>query len=159
MLGQVTGYHKGYRGLRHERTVTIYVSDRWVVEDRLISKESHTYRLHWLLPDWEWEVESRDQRVEIVLKSPYGKVVLALQTDQQVSSLHSLVSLARAGEVIYGTRDVLPFEGWVSPTYGVKEPALSLAIEIKANQGVLFLSQFTFPKIDKTVLEMNSIGL
>ena len=172
VLGQVTGYHKGYRGVRHERTVTVYADERWVVEDKflsgkyarggvlaagdgggsnfgigskLISKEPHTYRLHWLLPDWEWEVESRDQRVEISLKSPCGKVVLALQTDQQVSSLHSLVSLARAGEVVYGTRDVQPFEGWASPTYGVKEPALSLAVEVQSDRTIQFTTEFIFP--------------
>jgi len=146
VLGQVMGYHKGYRGVRHERTVTVYADERWMVEDRLISKELHTYRLHWLLPDWEWEVESRDQRVEIGLKSPHGKVILAFQADQQVSSLYSLFSLVRAGEVVYGTRDAQPFEGWVSPTYGAKNPALSLAIELTSVREALFLSEFVFPK-------------
>ena len=145
VLGQVVGYHKGYRGVRHERTVTVYDDERWVIADKLISKEPHTYRLHWLLPDWEWEVESRDQRIEIGLRSPHGKVVLAFQTDQQISSLYSLFSLVRAGEVIFGTRDVQPFEGWVSPTYGEKNPALSLAFEVQSGQTTQFTTEFIFP--------------
>jgi hypothetical protein len=145
VLGQVTAYHKGYRGLRHERTVTVYAGERWVVEDKLISKEPHTYRLHWLLPDWEWEVESREERIEISLQSPHGKIILGLQISPQLSNLQSLLSIVRAGEVIYGTRDVLPFEGWVSPTYGVKEPALSLAFEVQSDHTLQFTTEFIFP--------------
>ncbi|HEX9180279.1 MAG TPA: hypothetical protein VF859_07800, partial [Burkholderiales bacterium] len=32
-----------------------------------------------------------------------------------------------AGEYLHGTGDPDPVRGWVSPTYGIKEPALSLA--------------------------------
>lgn len=145
VLGQVTGYHDGYPGVRHKRTVTVYTDERWVVEDRLISEEPHIYRLHWLLPDWEWDIESRDQRVKIGLRSPHGKVVLAFQTDQRFSNLHSLFSLVRTGEVVYGMRDVQPFEGWVSPTYGKKNPALSLAFEVQSVQSTKFTTEFIFP--------------
>ncbi len=145
VLGQVMAYHKGYHGVRHERTVTVYADERWVVEDMLISKKPHTYRLHWLLPDWEREVESRDWRVEIRLKSPLGRVILVLQTEPHFSSLYSLISIVRAGEVVYGTRDVQPFEGWVSPTYGEKIPALSLAFEVQSEQTTQFTTEFIFP--------------
>ncbi len=165
VLGQVTAWHKGYRGVRHERTVTVYADERWQVEDRLLSEHSHTYRLHWLLPDWEWEIESREQRaesreqrVEISLQSPQGKVLLVLQAASLspdplfsthyslFSNLYSHLSLVRAGEVVLGQRDVQPYEGWYSPTYGVKMPALSLALEISAPQGARFISEFLFPR-------------
>jgi hypothetical protein len=145
VLGQLLGYHDGYPGVRHERTVTVYADERWLVEDKLISEELHTYQLHWLLPDWEWEVENREERVEISLKSPQGEIILVLQTNPQVSNLHSLVSIVRAGEVVYGTRDVQPFEGWVSPTYGQKIPVLSLTVEIQSDSETIFLSEFIFP--------------
>jgi len=150
VLGQVTAYHKGYRGVRHERTVTVYADERWQVEDRLLSKHPHTYRLHWLLPDWEWEAENRKQGVEIRLQSPQGKVILVLQVASQspgllLSNLDSLLSLARCGKVIFGQRDAQPYEGWSSPTYGTKVPALSLALDIPAPQGVTFISEFLFP--------------
>jgi len=75
---------------------------------------------------------------------PHDKVVLAFQTDQQTSSLYSLFSLVRAGEVIFGTRDVQPFEGWVSPTYGEKNPALSLAFEVKSDQNNTIVQRSSF---------------
>ncbi len=145
VLGQVVAYHNGYPGVRHERTVTVYVDERWIIEDKLISDEPHTYRLHWLLPDWEWKVENREQGVEISLNSPQGKVVLVLQTEPQLSNLHSLLSLIRAGKVVYGERDAQPFEGWFSPTYGTKIPALSLAFEVQSDQTMKFTTEFIFP--------------
>ena len=145
-LGQVLGYHKGYRGVRHERRVTVYADERWVVEDKLISKKPHAYRLHWLLPDWEWSVENKGQGVEISLESPQGRVVLTLRAEPQFSDFHSLVSIVRAEEVVYGERDAQPFEGWFSPTYGEKYPALSLAVETPDISNVQILSEFTFPK-------------
>jgi hypothetical protein len=144
-LGQVLGYHKGYRGVRHERRITVYADERWVVEDKLVSKEAHTYRLHWLLPDWEWEVKSREQRVEISLKSPHGKVVLVLQTNPEFSNLDSLISIVRAGELIYGNRTTQPFDGWSSTTYGEKNPALSLAFEVQSEESIKIITEFIFP--------------
>ena len=146
VLGCVKAWHAGYRGVIHERTATVYADERWVVEDKLISKKHHTYRLHWLLPDWEWNVENREQGVQISFKSPQGKILLVLQIDPQLSNPHSLFSVVRAGEIVYGTRDVQPFEGWVSPTYGEKVPALSLAIETQNISDAKFLSEFIFPK-------------
>jgi hypothetical protein len=143
-LGQVLGYHNGYHGVRHERTVTVYGDERWLVEDKLISKEAHIYRLHWLLPDWEWGVEIREQRIEIGLLSPYGRITLCLGSDPLFSNLQTLFTLVRAGEVIYGNRIVEPFEGWVSPTYGIKKPALSLAFEVQSKSSTYFTSEFKF---------------
>jgi hypothetical protein len=144
VLGQVMAYHSGYPGVRHERTVTVYDDERWVVEDRLISKETHTYRLHWQLPDWEWELESREQRLELSLLSPYRRMILVLQSNILLSSPKSLFSIVRAGEIVYSTRDVQPFEGWVSPTYGTKTPALSLAFEVQSVASTQFTSEFKF---------------
>jgi hypothetical protein len=143
-LGQMMAYHNGYPGVHHERTVTVYAAERWVVEDNLTSQKPHTYRLHWLLPDWEWGVESKDRRIEIGLMAPHGKISLLLHSDLPISNLQSPVSLVRAGKVIYGNRDVRPYEGWVSPTYGVKVPALSLAFEVQSRASIQFTSEFKF---------------
>jgi hypothetical protein len=56
------------------------------------------------------------------------------------------VSLIRAGELIYGSGNAMPFEGWASPTYGVKVPALSLAIEVTSLWNVTFTTEFVFPE-------------
>ena len=151
VLQSVSARHYGYRrlGVRHERTVTVYADERWQVEDELLTlrrlRKPLTFCLHWLLPDWEWKLENGDSRVEISLKSPLGVIVLALQIDPLLSTLHSLISLARCGELIYGEGPVLPIRGWVSPTYGVKIPALSFAVEATLAETVKFTSEFTFP--------------
>lgn len=148
VLRRRVGYHTGYRGVRHERTVTVYAGERWVVEDKLISKKPHTYRLHWLLPDWEWDVENSEKRVVISLRSPHGRVVLVLQANPQLPNLGALLSIVRAGEVIFGQRDIQPFEGWVSPIYGEKIPALSLAFEVQSKRSVNFATEFIFPPVN-----------
>ncbi|MDI6770446.1 MAG: heparinase II/III family protein [Anaerolineales bacterium] len=140
--------------LRHTRTVTVYADELWRVEDEMLTMRSpfssfifhpSSFILHWLLPDWEWKVENRDSRVEISLKSPLGVIMLALQTDPPLSTLHSLISLARGGELIYGEGSVLPIRGWASPTYGVKIPALSFTLEVTSAETVKFTSEFSFP--------------
>jgi len=145
ILGQVMGYHKGYRGVRHERMVTVFADERWLVEDKLTSKDKHTYRLHWLLPDWEWGVESRAQRIEISLQSPQGKILFIWQASSQLSNLQSPLSIVLAGKVVYGQRDVQPYEGWSSPTYGTKIPALSLAFAVQSTESIQFTTEFIFP--------------
>ena len=142
-----TGYHRF--GLWHRRTLN-QARNRWQVLDHIYPSGAKTAlpfdaRLHWLLPDWEWEVENRDQRVVISLYSPQGKVILVLQTEPPFSNFYTPVSIVRAGEVVYGTRDVQPVEGFFSPTYGSKVPALSLAIEIKIISEASFTTEFIFP--------------
>jgi hypothetical protein len=145
VLGQVLGYHNGYRGVRHERRVTVYADERWVVEDRLISRESHTYRLHWLLPDWEWKVENRESGFGLRIMSPLGWIGLDITSDFQLPNNDSPLSLVRAGEVVYGKRDVKPFEGWVSRRYGEKHPALSLSFEVQSEDTTQITTEFIFP--------------
>jgi len=145
VLGQVLGYHKGYRRIRHERRATVHADERWTVEDRLISREPHSYRLHWLLPDWEWEVESRESGFGLRIKSPFGWISLNVISDSQLSNNASLLTLVRAGEVVYGKRDVKPFEGWTSRTYGEKHPALSLAFEVQSEGTTQITTEFIFP--------------
>ncbi len=150
ILGRVLAYHKGYRrlGIRHERVATVYTDERWEVKDRLVFTRpgEHVFRLHWLLPDWEWKTKNEGQRAEINLKSPHGWVKLILQTQPPSSNPLFLVSLVRAGELIHGTGQALPFEGWASPTYGVKVPALSLTVEVTSSKSFSFNTEFLFPK-------------
>ena len=63
ILQRIRGRHWGYwrMGVRHARTVTAYADGHWQVRDEMLplrmpwDKRPITYRLHWLLPDWEWE--------------------------------------------------------------------------------------------------------
>lgn len=136
--------------VRHDRTVTVFDDDRWLVEDDLLNVVmpgkaplAHVYRLHWLLPDWEWKLESREERIEISLKSPHGWV--RLEITPEPANLGLSTGLVRAGELLYGERQVAPVDGWVSPTYSIKKPALSLAVEVQSSESVKFNSEFIFP--------------
>jgi hypothetical protein len=145
VLGQVVAYHDGYPGVRHERTVRVYTDERWTVEDELTSDEPHIYRLHWLLPDFEWKTENGDSGFGIRLKSPFGWIVLRILAPLQLPTNDSRITLIRAGELLVGAGKVLPFEGWGSPTYGEKIPALSLAFEVQSEQTMKFTTEFIFP--------------
>lgn len=150
ILGRVTAYHKGYRwlGIRHERMATVYMDERWVVEDRMFFSRPgrHIFTLHWLLRDGEWKMDNEQQGIRLRIDSPNGWVILRVRTDSRGSFMNKRVSLVRAGELIHGQRDLRSFEGWFSPTYGQKVPALSLALEVTSSRSFSFLSEFDFPE-------------
>ncbi len=153
VLQSLTGRYYGWpsKTLRHTRTVTACSDGRWKVLDELLllrlpwQTKLLPFRLHWLLPDWPWEIEKSAAGVELRLESPHGQVRLAVQADPALSAPNSLVSLVRAGETVYGAGSADPVRGWASPTYGVKVPALSLAVEVLAEQEADFTSEFIFP--------------
>ena len=153
IIGQIKAYHHGYRSVRHERTVTIYRDERWVIEDRLKVESLNVgklrkFRLHWLLLDGEWEMVNRESGIGIRVRSKYGWITLDIQSGSRITNSECRVSLVRGGELIFGQRDVMPYEGWASPTYGVKVTALSLAVEVTSSESVSFTSEFTFPMAD-----------
>ena len=158
ILEGVRGWHLGYRnkGIRHERTMTAYTDGYWQIRDDLLQIRKHpgkkplTFRLHWLLPDWEWQMESSQMGTALRLISAHGSVILHIDV---TGGEAVRVDLVRAGERIFmsGNVDQKPMaeatiRGWVSPTYGVKVPALSLAVETQSANDVQFASEFIFPK-------------
>jgi hypothetical protein len=147
ILHKIKAYHNGYRGLKikHERAVTVFEDELWRVEDRLLNirRRPHAYRLHWLLTDGEWTLESDEDRSVLQIRTSGGVIKLVVS-----SSLPYMngISLVRAGELVHGSRDVKPYEGWVSRNYGVKSRALSLALEVTSPYHVTFTSEFTFSR-------------
>jgi len=146
ILHKIRSYYTGYRrmGIRHERTVAVDKQETWRIEDRLVSRRRtpHKYLLHWLLPDWEWTIEENTAGAVIKVKSPYGWVALSVNCSME-ESRH--ISLVKAGELIHGQREALPWEGWVSRRYGEKSPALSFAFEVTSPYHTVFISEFSFP--------------
>jgi hypothetical protein len=138
---------QGYKsiGVIHTRTVTQSVGDRWLVEDLLDVKSTDRrkkdFRLHWLFPDWEWELDRQDRQVELRFKSPLGWATIKV-----ASNLENVkMTLARAGERICGEGLVSPIMGWYSPSYGQKEPALSFDVNVSGVGSVKFTTEFIFP--------------
>jgi len=145
IVSRAYAYHKGYRHVKHERTVTVYKDERWVIRDEMTTyrQTERVFRLHWLLPDYGWEIGNRESGIGIRLRSPDGWITLNIRPstfDLQPST----ASLVRAGELIYGQRDAQPYDGWVSRTYGQKSPALSFAVEVTSSRDVEFVSEFIF---------------
>jgi len=144
---QITATHDGYRhlGIIHQRAVTAYQDNHWIVEDQILPtlrtshSALHTARLHWLLPDWEWKADSFGLKFELL--SPHGWIRLEIQSPIS----NHLSSIVRAGEVLYGELPAYPTWGWVSPTYGVKTPALSISICADGTLPLVFSSQWIFP--------------
>ena len=154
---RIHGRHWGYwkQGVRHERTVMAYTDGHWQIRDDLLlmhipwGNKPLTFRLHWLLPDWEWRVESSRPGLVLRLISPHGPLDLRLGL---IGGEAASVDLVRAGELVFmsGPGDRKPLaeatvRGWASPTYGVKIPALSMAVETKSANDVQFTSEFIFP--------------
>jgi hypothetical protein len=158
ILEGVRGWHWGYRkqGIRHERGVMAYTDGHWQIRDDLLQirklrgKKPLTFRLHWLLPDWEWQMESSQLKMALRLISAYGPVELHIDvTGGEAINM----DLVRAGERIFisdpGIQKPMAettIRGWASPTYGVKVPALALAVETQSVNDVQFISEFIFPK-------------
>jgi hypothetical protein len=93
------------------------------------------------LIDGKWRMESNDHTVTLLIETKHGEVKLVLRHPSDMSRQFSLV---RAGEVVFGERDVKPYEGWVSRNYGEKFPALSLALEIESAYHTTLTSEFSF---------------
>jgi len=130
--------------VRHERMITVFKDERWLVDDRLTNTGSamHVYRLHWLLPDWEWELQEQDTGLELRLNSPHGQVRLVIGANKATRRF----GILRAGNLLRGEGLSSPVFGWVSHTYSVKVPAISLAMEVQSEQDVHFNTEFIFPE-------------
>lgn len=164
----VDAIHDGYRqhGMIHNRKVTAYNQGTWTIEDEIRYTEGvrinlpHEVRLHWLLPDWEWKIIAVDDHSMILnILSPFGWIDLNIHYEKEeyistVSKKHfentpkyPLLShqISRCGELLYGYGDVSPIMGWVSPFYGQKVPALSVAFIVKETLPISLLSEWKFP--------------
>jgi hypothetical protein len=153
---RISARHNGYlaKGLIHKRQVTAYTEDHWLVEDFIqpvqdqVVSSLHEIRLHWLLPDWPWEImEMEDLRLRLKLKSPHGW--LNLNIFETTGSKTYIINhqLTRCGELLSGSGSVSPILGWVSPTYALKRPALSLAIRISSTPPINLVSDWQFPDV------------
>ena len=129
-------------GVKHLRRVSA-VDHGWCVEDVLTSIRSsekvHQIRLHWLLPDWEFQLENSGIRI----LSPAGWVKLSLE-----SEIPPGLQLVRGGEKLSGEGPVSENDGWFSGTYGSKTPALAFSVSFARQLPVHLISNWQFPEAD-----------
>lgn len=142
-LVEAAAQHDGYKkiGIFHRREVN-WAVNRWVVTDRLLpigeSKKDFRVRLHWLLPDWDWQVDTQELRIE----SPYGEIEIAI--DVSIGDLAEL-KLFREGILVHGSGENEAILGWASPTYGIKVAALSFVADAKGPLPITMTSTWSFP--------------
>jgi hypothetical protein len=154
----LTAEHNGYRniGVIHSRKVTSLADGHWEVIDHLDGPPDHTHsaRLHWLLPDWEYmtlepTVNNDFPVSEIRIKSPLGWVGLKIEItswyEKNLPKQPINFQLARGGEILVGSGTVLPISGWTSPTYGDKIPALACIVEVTQTLPIEFKSEWILP--------------
>ena len=124
------GEHNGYRhlGVTHRRMVRCITEDAWVVVDDLQGTGEHALRLHWLLPDFPFEI-SGDFPVCGVLSAEE-----ACWRWNIFSNAPGAAAVIRGGKNLAGTLAVRDQEllGWESPTYGELCPAISLLYDVHA---------------------------
>ena len=135
----LSAYHRGYnnKGVTHTRTLSINPGRGFSIVDQVTMKNPKQPRevtLHWLLPDWQWawqegvlQLSHQNHHIDLSINA------YPLDTDALVPP--SLVELVRAGEPLIGQRKD-EIMGWVSPTYGVKIPTLSLSLTWKVSQSL-----------------------
>jgi asparagine synthase (glutamine-hydrolysing) len=121
------GEHDGYRRLpdpvTHRRGILRLPDAVWVIVDELAAVGSHEYRLHWLLSSFP---HNFDPLQGIKLHTPQGEYVV-LAGSLEVTPPLQLVTAAPEDT-----------EGWMSPTYGVRAPALSLSLSLTGSNVCLW---------------------
>jgi hypothetical protein len=148
--GQITwmvAEHYGYRhfGVIHRRTVSAE-GGIWIIRDQINPSDGKverpvSIRIHWLLPDYTYGLSSTTIRLE----TPHGPVTLEINLGERETTPFN-VQLIRAGCLVAGKEPAQPHAGWISPTYGHKQAALSFAITLQAVPPYTLTSRFTLPE-------------
>jgi len=150
--------HDGYRqlGLVHRRKVQ-WDGIGWQVEDEVLQQSAHpdkresTVMLHWLLPDWPWEILEKSLP-RLRLHAPSGWVELTLQggVGLEMQPGDNRLQLVRAGVLLLGDGVAEPNWGWRSPTYGYKEPALAVRYRVQGALPLRLVTRWEFVHQIKT---------
>ena len=149
LVARHDGYHK--LGAVHQRTLEL-LPVGWLVRDEILPTNSQaaaplTSRLHWLLPDWPWQLTREPESFVLTLQSPLGPVYVHVQVQLSAEQIHTApaATLHRAGESLYGPPNDQPTWGWYAPTYNVREPALSFGIEVTGRLPLEFTTHWYLP--------------
>jgi len=143
------GEHNGYQRIpvpvMYQRGILRVGEDWWVVIDRLWSRGSHQYRLHWLFPDYPYV---RDDKARVLtLQTPAGPYYVYLLS----SSEDGVTSVRRA--------DPNSARGWCAPYYFSREPAVSVALTTRS-QVLRFVTVFgpqpSRAQLNEDVLEIHT---
>lgn len=115
------GTHDGYRRLgtpvTHRRGILRLHDEHWLIVDRLDSRNPHNYRLHWLLNAFPYTWDPVTQ--QLTLKTEHGNYSVQIATSAPAVDLSCVVA------------DESSPRGWQSRYYNQREPAISLAADVR----------------------------
>jgi hypothetical protein len=139
----INGIHDGYlkSGVIHKRKLENQAEKGWLITDRLVQlngkKLRRNIRLNWLLPDWPYELFENT----ITFNAPFGLLRLELFT--RAGIIEDGLNIIRGGKSLIRKEDLVN-HGWYSPTYGVKNPALSVQYCVTGLLPIEITTQFSF---------------
>lgn len=138
----ITARHNGYTrlGITHHRSLRKEGESNWQIVDSLTTKtpepRQHYIKLHWLVGDELYQIKDNT----IHSSASQWSLIFEDSTEQK-----GQIILIRAGEFIHGTADFDPLlYGWFSPTYGVKQPVISILYVVKAKLPLELRSTWVF---------------
>lgn len=144
-LDSVAALHFGYRnlGVIHRRRLQKRRAAEWLITDELLPAGGAPREvkavLNWLVPDWPFEIM---QDHCVALRSPLGPALLTIAAPGYAGP--ALIDVFRCGESqLTGQQNSCL--GWVSPTYGLKLPALSIQFTLNALPPIQIRTQFLLP--------------
>lgn len=154
---RIVAEHDGYRQLNvlHRRSVLFKPEGTWYIEDQILPAgdkyvdSKYWVRLHWLFPDWAWELSYSEDRCKIKLDLISKARPIHVSLLVKASEVPKHIQLVRAGTLIEGSGDTVSIDGWISPTYGLKRPALGLNVLCYTRLPVNFTSVFDFRANDE----------
>jgi hypothetical protein len=144
------GEHDGYKriGVTHRRMVRWLAGCGWVIVDDLVGGGTHDAYLHWLLADLPFEME--DSSVQVSFKSESSSIRwnIFCSAPGDLAILRRGKQVQRDGTKPCSTKDSranlsaeeIQLLGWVSPTYGEVQPAVSLVYHTRAELPVRFVT-------------------
>lgn len=140
----LTAIHFGYQrmGVLHRRKLERGLGADWTITDELlpVGEISHAVKaeLNWLVPDWPYDLQAG----QVSLRSPLGIAILSI-TSPSHKDLGGMDIFRAGASLLTGER--MECLGWYSPTYGVKQPALSIRFILNAPLPVQIRSIYHLP--------------
>jgi len=137
---QIVACHDGYKkfGILHQRALKHVNPFLWEVMDEALfsTAQEHQITLHWLLPDLPFSIQNNT----LFFTKPAFTLTITHESRQS-----ALLQIIRAGRWLYGSSPAdASIYGWFSPTYGVKEPALSILYSVHSTTSLALHSSWKF---------------
>ncbi|MGV8026945.1 MAG: alginate lyase family protein [Anaerolineaceae bacterium] len=136
----ITARHNGYRklGITHQRTLQHSSPSAWEITDEVLfsSPKTHQITVHWLLPDLSFTVLKEGIH--------FDKPSFSIHFSNE-QKLVSSIQVIRAGAFMIGQSDMdTTIYGWFSPTYGVKQAALSVLYSLQTDDPIILHTIWNF---------------